>query len=124
MRTTVKNTLYYDGQCPLCTREIAKLREVSDGLELCDIHHVDDQRLPDRDTLLRELHYRDADGSLLVGLDANVAAWQHTRWGWLWRVLQWPLVRPLAERAYARWARQRYQRLYGLGGPATKPPGQ
>ncbi len=120
----MKNTLYYDGQCPLCTREIAKLRDISEGLDLRDIHDVDDRGLPDRDTLLRELHYRDADGNLVVGLDANVAAWQHTRWGWLWRVLQWPLVRPLAEQAYSRWARQRYRRLYGEGGQATERPGQ
>ncbi len=105
--------LYYDGQCPLCTREVARLREISDGLALCDIHEVHDATLPSRDTLLRELHFRDANGRFLVGLDANVAAWQYTRYGWLWRVLQWPVIRPLAERAYNAWATQRYRRLYG-----------
>ena len=111
----MKNTLYYDGQCPLCSREVAKLRKISDGLTLCDIHDVEDDSLPDRDLLLRELHYRDAKGRLRVGLEANVAAWQHTRFGWLWRALLLPGIRPLAERAYNRWAKQRYQRLYGDG---------
>ena len=115
----VKNTLDYDGQCPLCSREVAKLREISDGLSLCDIHEVEDAGLPSRDELLRELHYRDADGELRVGLEANVAAWQHTRFGGLWRILLLPGIRPLAERAYNRWARQRYQRLYGAADDRT-----
>ena len=112
----MKSTLYYDGQCPLCSREVAKLGEISENLTLCDIHEVEDDSLPERDDLLRELHYRDADGRLRVGLEANVAAWQHTRFGWLWRVLLLPGIRPLAERAYNGWARQRYQRLYGDAG--------
>jgi predicted DCC family thiol-disulfide oxidoreductase YuxK len=94
---------------------VARLREISNGLALCDIHEVQDATLPSRDTLLRELHFRDANGNMLVGLDANVAAWQHTRFGWLWRILQWPVIRPLAGRAYNAWAIQRYRRLYGNG---------
>jgi predicted DCC family thiol-disulfide oxidoreductase YuxK len=111
----MKDTLYYDGQCPLCKREIARLRKISDGLELCDIHAVVDAGLPSRDTLLRNLHFRSAQGEFVTGLDANVAAWQYTRFGWLWQVLQWPMIRPVAARCYSLWARRRYQRLYGGG---------
>jgi predicted DCC family thiol-disulfide oxidoreductase YuxK len=63
--------------------------------------------------LLRTLHLRTADGELLQGLEANVAAWQHTRVGFLWRWLQWPLVRAVAGRVYDAWALWRYRRLYG-----------
>jgi predicted DCC family thiol-disulfide oxidoreductase YuxK len=109
----MNDTLYYDGQCPLCKREVGRLREISSGLALCDIHDLDDAGLPSRDQLLRQLHLRTAKGEFLTGLEANVAAWQHTRIGWLWRVLQWPLIRPVASRCYNLWARRRYQRLYG-----------
>jgi predicted DCC family thiol-disulfide oxidoreductase YuxK len=74
---------------------------------------VDEGDLPPRDTLLRELHLQKADGDMLVGIDANVAAWQHTRYGMLLRWMAWPGIRALTSRVYAFWARRRYQRLYG-----------
>lgn len=108
------DTLYYDGHCPLCTAEMARLGKLSDGgLELRDIHALQpDPALPDRETLLRNLHLRTADGRLLTGIEANVAAWQHTRLGPLWRWLRWPLIRPIADAAYRVWADRRYRRLY------------
>jgi predicted DCC family thiol-disulfide oxidoreductase YuxK len=110
-----KDVLYYDGQCPLCNAEMAKLRQCADDrIELQDVHQVpDDPALPSREQLLRSLHLRSAAGGMISGLDANVAAWQHTRYGWLWRVLRWPLVKPVADRLYQFWAGIRYRRLYG-----------
>lgn len=109
------DTLYYDGQCPLCTAEMDRLRQLADpSLALVDIHGLDDTAgLPDRAALLERLHLRRADNVLLSGLDANVTAWQHTRFGFLWAWLRWPLLRPLADAIYNRWAAWRYHRLYG-----------
>lgn len=108
-------TLYYDGHCPLCLKEVAKLRRLGDdSLSLTDIHAVAGQAdIPDTDTLLRDLHFRTADNRLLVGVEANVAVWQHTRYGYLFRWLNWPVIRPLADRVYRQWAAWRYRRLYG-----------
>ena len=110
-----KDILYYDGNCPLCDAEMGKLRRcAASSLELQDIHRLqDDPELPSRDELLRSLHLRTADGALISGLDANVAAWQHTRFAGLWRVLQWPVLKTLADGAYRFWANVRYRRLYG-----------
>ncbi|WP_035514282.1 thiol-disulfide oxidoreductase DCC family protein [Pseudohaliea rubra] len=111
--------LYYDGRCGLCAREIARLERLrDDGLALCDIHTLDaepEPGEPDRDTLLRTLHLRTDDGRWLTGADANVAAWRHTRYGWLWGWLRWPLLRRLVDPVYAHWAAWRYRRLYGDG---------
>jgi predicted DCC family thiol-disulfide oxidoreductase YuxK len=92
-----------------------KLRKLADAkLELIDIHTLhNNEDLPDREALLGTLHLKKADDSLVVGMDANVAAWQHTRYGWLWRPLRWPIVRNVADLAYRHWARWRYRRLYG-----------
>ena len=107
------DVLYYDGQCPLCTAEMGRLSTLADGdLRLQDIHATQDTTLPGKEDLLRNLHLRTADGHLLTGIDANVAAWQHTRFGLLWRWLRWPLVRPIADAFYRRWASWRFQRLY------------
>jgi predicted DCC family thiol-disulfide oxidoreductase YuxK len=106
--------LFYDGACPLCSAEIARLQQASDGsLQALDIHDPAVGAGEDTDKLLKTLHYISPAGDRLVGLDANVAAWQHTRWGFAWRWLRWPLVHPVASMLYDAWALWRYRRLYG-----------
>ena len=106
--------LYYDSRCPLCRREIALLERLcDDGLAFVDIHGVEGEMGPGRDELLRRLHLRRATGQMITGLEANVAVWQHTSFGFAWRLLLLPGIRPLAEALYDRWAQRRYRRLYG-----------
>jgi predicted DCC family thiol-disulfide oxidoreductase YuxK len=111
------DTLYYDGNCPLCMREVRLLRRIADpGLSLVDLHEVPDSRgHPTRLEKLGTLHLRTANGDWLTGVDATVQAWSHTRWSPLFRILRWPLLGSLADLAYRYWARKRYQRLYGCG---------
>ena len=109
-----KDILYYDGNCELCSYEIGKLRARCDGnLELQDIHTLpQDPTLPPRKLLLERLHLRSREGATVVGLDANIAAWQHTSIGGLWRLLRLPVIYPVATAIYNRWARWRFERLY------------
>ena len=115
INTAASATLYYDGQCPLCLREMDRLRQLKSAqLQLADIHGLPESGdLPDKDTLLRTLHLRLHDGRWLTGADANVAAWQYTARGPWFRWLRWPLLRGIVDMVYASWARWRYRRLYG-----------
>ncbi|MAL95393.1 MAG: thiol-disulfide oxidoreductase [Haliea sp.] len=108
------DTLYYDGLCGLCTREIRTLRRLQRGqLDFADIHQLSaGDSLPSREILLKRLHLHTSEGQWLVGLPATVRAWSHTRWGWLFRPLLWPGLRSLSERIYRSWAERRYRRLY------------
>ena len=108
------DTLFYDAQCPLCRREVGVLQKLArPTLGFQDIHAARGSDLPGKEELLKSLHLQRASGDMVTGLAANVAVWQHTRFGWLWRVLMLPGIRPLADRAYTHWARRRYSRLYG-----------
>lgn len=109
-----RDKLYYDGQCPLCSAEMDKLQRHAAGkLQLVNIHNMEHQTgMPSKEALLTLLHLQRADGGVLTGLDANVAAWQHTRFGILFRWLRWPLIKPLADSIYRSWAQRRYRRLY------------
>lgn len=111
------DTLYYDGNCPLCMREVRLLSRIADsGLALVDLHEVPDTAgQPTRLEKLSTLHLETAAGDWLTGVDATVTAWSHTRWGWLFCVLRWPLLGGVADVVYRYWARKRYQRLYGCG---------
>ena len=114
------DTLYFDGACPLCRREIRLLRRLTRGrLLLVDVHQLRDidpeADRPDPEAMLRLLHLQTGEGRWLVGLDANIRAWQHTRWGLFWRLLAIPPLRGLAEQVYRRWASRRYARRYACG---------
>jgi predicted DCC family thiol-disulfide oxidoreductase YuxK len=107
------DTLYYDGQCSLCAAEIDSLRrERGAQLALVDIHSLQTP-VEERDSLLRTLHLRRADGSWLRGADANVAAWEGTPKARLLGVLRWPFLRHVVDLGYRAWAAWRYRRLYG-----------
>ena len=104
-----KDTLYYDGACPLCRAEIGKLAKLSQGrIDLVDIHGMQAEACEvEPELLLSRLHLKTADGEWITGLSANVRAWQHTPLKRLWRMLEWPLIKPLSHRAYEFWLRRR-----------------
>ena len=66
---------------------------------------------------MQSLHLLRGTGDMVTGLAANVAIWQHTRFGAFWRLLMLPGIRPVAERAYDYWAKRRYARLYSCALP-------
>ncbi len=74
-------TVYYDGACPVCAREIAVYRRQR-GAEACawvDVTRCGDADLgPDltREAALARLHVRDADGRLVSGARGFVALWR------------------------------------------------
>lgn len=106
-------TLYYDGACPLCSREMDTLRRrMSSDLSLVDIH--DPSALKhihiDKHALLQTLHIQTADNVWVTGISANVLAWQYTKYGAFFRWLEWPFIKSVARFCYAHWARIRYQK--------------
>ena len=113
-------TLCYDG--PLCTREIKHLATLKrDSLDLVDIPEADiTPEMPFKEKLLLNLHLKRGE-EWVVGADANVAAWQHTRFGMLWAWLRWPLIKQMVDPVYAFWAKRRYVDLYGASLGKTKP---
>jgi predicted DCC family thiol-disulfide oxidoreductase YuxK len=116
--------IYYDGLCPLCLREMQHLKRLDQAqrLDLQDINATDFvERFPhiDRMHADRILHGELADGRLLYGLDVTVLAWRIVGRGHWVSFLRWPLVRPLADRAYLFFARHRHRISGWFGRPAT-----
>ena len=116
-------TVFYDGSCPLCVREMAGLRarDRQGRLELvdCSAAEFDDEGLRaegiTRESLLRLIHVRDAHGRWRVGpsgLEAAYRAVGRERAARFWgsRHLH-PLLRPLY--AWVARHRQTLSRLTG-----------
>jgi predicted DCC family thiol-disulfide oxidoreductase YuxK len=72
--------VYFDGACPVCTREIALYRRQpgADGVCWVDVSDCSGASLGadlSREAALARLHVRRADGSLVSGARAFVALW-------------------------------------------------
>lgn len=105
------DTLYFDGKCSLCRHEIKWISRWADNsLVLIDIHK--DIDLPkEKSELLKTLHLRTTTNEWQLGLDASVTAWKHTPIGFVLLPLRWPLIKPLADKIYSRWAKRRFCKL-------------
>ena len=74
-------TVYFDGACPLCRREIDfyRKRKGANRVAWVNLETVADDGLPGNTTrcdLLRRLHVKDADGELQSGAKAFFAIWR------------------------------------------------
>lgn len=105
--------LFYDGQCPLCTKEMVLLRKYKHaGLTLVDIHSLLQITAAEREQLLRRLHLLLPSGRWRLGVDATVDAWAFTPLGILFAPLRWSFCSGLVDRIYQRWADKRYCKAY------------
>ena len=110
-QTNVTDTLtvLYDGDCPLCRREIAHVKGLADRQSDSALCFVDISRDADGDSglaaeravLLARFHVQRADGSRLDGAAAFVAMWHRLPgWRWLARLASLPGMLTLMELAY------------------------
>lgn len=113
---TPKLTLLFDGECPLCVREVDMLRARSvrygDSLAFVDIagpDFDDDSFGVDYETAMRSIHGVLPDGSLVSGVSVFRLAYEAVGLGWVYAVIQYKPVYWLAERVYAVWANYRTQ---------------
>ena len=112
---------FYDGGCPMCSREIEHYRSIdrAQRIDWIDITS-DDAALAeaglDRETAMRRLHVREPDGRLLSGVAAFTAIWQRLpRWRGLARlIIALRLTKPL-DWVYARFADWRFSRRCAEG---------
>ena len=70
-------TVWFDGGCPLCRREIALMRRLAppDAIRFIDVDRGDADCPIDRADLLARFHARE-DGRLLSGAAAFAAMWR------------------------------------------------
>jgi predicted DCC family thiol-disulfide oxidoreductase YuxK len=118
-------TVWYDGECPLCLREIDLMRRLDSrgAIEFIDVHGGRDCPL-DPAVLLERFHAREGGQPLVSGAAAFAA---------LWRAI--PLLRPLGllarnrvilaalEKAYVMFLRYR-PRLQRLAGAKVQTDGR
>ncbi|MBF7074991.1 DUF393 domain-containing protein [Glaciecola sp. MH2013] len=122
-------TLFYDGLCPLCEKEISHLkkRDLKGLIAFEDISLPDfQQRFPHLDVndLEAMIHGQLEDGSMITGLDVTHKAWSLVGVGWLYAPLRWPVIRWFADKGYLFFAKHRHSISYYLTGKRRCDPGR
>ena len=117
----------YDGQCPLCSREIAHYRRRRGAQRVRWVDATrDEQELAAlgiaREAALARFHVRDQEGQWRTGAAAFVLLWsQLPAYAWLARLVSGLRLLPLMERGYTLFLRWRQRRDCRAG--ACRVPG-
>ncbi len=102
----------FDGDCPLCAREISFLRR-RDRRGLIAFEDIaspdfDAARYGlDREAVMSRIHGVLPDGALIEGVEVFRRLYAAIGLGWLVAPTRWPLLRGLFDRAYRVFARNR-----------------
>jgi len=110
-------TVFYDGKCGLCFKEINYYRNIAPDniFDWQDITKSADDLKKEGVSLstgLKLLHAKDDNGQLQVGVDAFIIIWkQLKRWRFLAAFIALPIIRQTANMAYRVFASWRFKRL-------------
>jgi predicted DCC family thiol-disulfide oxidoreductase YuxK len=104
--------VFFDGNCPLCSREIALLRRWDRGgrIRFTDIAAADFSAIElgvEHETLMAEIHGRLPDGSWIQGVEVFRRLYAAVGWRPLVAVTRWPGVRQVLDFGYRLFARNR-----------------
>ncbi|KAI1897177.1 hypothetical protein AGOR_G00080530 [Albula goreensis] len=105
----------YDGECPICVKEIRFLQYLQKNRP-GKVHFVDIS-VPgydgtkyggiDYDMAMEEMHVIDENDRVHRGVPAFTVMYTAVGLGWLGNFMSWPLVRPVMDKAYSVFARNR-----------------
>ena len=110
-------TVFYDGKCGLCRREINHYISIAPN---GTFDWVDITKTPEPFTALgfavsdglKALHVNDKSGKTHIGVDGFIVMWENLpRWRLLAKLVRLPVIRQIARFAYAKFANWRFKKL-------------
>ncbi|MGK7954763.1 MAG: thiol-disulfide oxidoreductase DCC family protein [Crocosphaera sp.] len=109
-----KVELLYDGDCPLCMREVRFLQKKDQGrglVNLVDIadenYNPDDHFGVDYQSAMGRIHAILPDGTILTDIEAFRHVYEVLGMGWVYAITKLPIVGKVANWAYSIWAKLR-----------------
>lgn len=106
-----KIKLLYDGDCPLCLREVSFLQKKDNGRGLIAFTNIaaDDYSPADNGGIdfvaaMERIHAVLSDGTVIQNVEVFRQTYTVLGMGWLYAPTQWPLLGPLVDNLYGIWA--------------------
>ncbi len=110
-------TVFYDGHCGLCAKEIAYYQKIAPENQFEWVNIMEKSETFEAlgyslDAGLKALHVRDHDNVMQIGVRGFITIWRTLpRWKYLAQFARLPIVLPLLEFTYQRFAAWRFKRL-------------
>ncbi|CAD6261834.1 unnamed protein product [Miscanthus lutarioriparius] len=108
--------MLYDGDCPLCMREVNMLRERNKSygaIKFVDIsskdYSPDDNQGLDYETVMGRIHAILSDGTVVTDVEAFRKLYEEVGLGWVYAVTKYEPVATMANAVYGVWAKYRMQ---------------
>lgn len=103
--------LLYDGECPLCVREVNFLQKKDSGRGLVSFVDIaDDNYTPeanggiDFETAMGRIHAVLPDGTIIKNVEVFRRVYEVLGMGWIYAITKLPIVGAIADRLYEIWA--------------------
>jgi predicted DCC family thiol-disulfide oxidoreductase YuxK len=103
--------LLYDGECPLCVREVNFLQNRDRGRGLVSFVDIaEDDYDPaenggvDFATAMGRIHAVLADGSVIQNVEVFRRVYEILGIGWIYAATKWPIIGPVVDPLYGIWA--------------------
>ncbi len=116
MNPEAKLTIYYDGLCHLCSREIEHYRQRMNRIPHPETVSFVDITLPDfnpvqegidPEMVHRTMHVKE-NNQIITGVDAFLTIWRYIPgYRWLYHIVRLPILYTLSKMSYALFARIR-----------------
>ncbi|CAA6657224.1 unnamed protein product [Spirodela intermedia] len=111
-----KIKMLYDGECPLCMREVVMLKERNESygaIKFVDISSEDyspeDNQGLDYRTVMGRIHAILSDGTVVTDVEAFRRLYEEVGLGWVYAVTRYEPVSTIANAVYSVWAKYRLQ---------------
>ena len=106
-----KIKLLYDGECPLCVREVNFLQKRDRGRGLVSFVDIADYDYDPREnggvdfaTAMGRIHAVLADGSVIQNVEVFRRVYEILGIGWIYAATKWPIIGPVVDALYGIWA--------------------
>lgn len=106
--------LLYDGQCPLCLREVSFLTRKDSGRGIVAFVDIADLDYNPSDhggvgfaEAMGRIHAVLPNGTILRDVEVFQRVYEALGMGWMYAPTKWPLIRPGVNRLYRLWANWR-----------------
>ncbi|XP_047959759.1 uncharacterized protein At5g50100, chloroplastic-like isoform X2 [Salvia hispanica] len=111
-----KVKMLYDGECPLCMREVNMLRERNEGyrtIKFVDIssdeYSPEDNQGLDYETVMGRIHAIQSDGAVVKDVEAFRKLYEAVGLGWVYAITKYEPIASIADAVYGVWAKYRLQ---------------
>ncbi|MDJ0534819.1 MAG: DUF393 domain-containing protein [Xenococcaceae cyanobacterium MO_207.B15] len=115
-KPTWKIKLLYDGECPLCLREVNFLLKKDAGREIIKFVDIADPNYSavensgiDYETAMGRIHAITDNGEIITNVEVFRRVYEELGMGWIYAVTKLPILGAIADWLYDIWAKWRLQ---------------